>query len=610
MLDLRRRAVLLGTCVLLCACAEGGNSDPDGGSTPMDASAPEVDAADPNVELDGDTPDSGVDAGPPCADDDDDGVCNERDACRAGDDAADADTDGVPDACDCDQSADACSADATCEDGDPLVCICLDGFTGDGATCTPVDCGAPPMPTNGTATASETTFGATATHTCDAGYDLVGDMLRTCLADGTWSGSTPMCLIGDCGPLVSPENGTVTASSTTVGADATYACDTGYDLVGDATRTCQTDGSWSGSAPTCVLVDCGSLSPPANGSVSAPTTTYGASASYACDFGYTLSGSATRTCEASGSWSGGAPTCDPVDCGALASPANGNVSYAATTFGSTATYSCNSGYTLSGSPSRTCDGTGSWSGAAPTCVSMGCGSLSSPANGSVSAPSTDIGDFATYTCNSGYQILGSTRRVCQDDMQWSGAAPDCGLQLSCGCGGAFYEGERVVATVDGPSGASGVSTGDTGTVIAGNSPPSTLGVLIEWDGWTGGHDGNCSAADCGSCTPSPTNDRWYVACDTIRTARLACSCGGAYQEGDRVVAIVDAPAGASGITVGHRGTVIAGNAPPSTLGVLIEWDGWTGGHDGNCSASECGACTASATNDRWYVPCDSVSILP
>jgi len=535
----------------LSACAEGGGGDPDASTQAGDGST-DVDAADPNVETDADTPDGAADAGTPCDDDDGDGICNALDACGAGDDRADADTDGVPDACDCDQSASACAADASCEDGNPLVCTCEDGFTGDGVTCEPVDCGPPTPPSHGSADAPDTTFGASATYRCDAGYDLVGDMTRTCQADGSWSGTTPMCLLGDCGPLVSPENGTVSASSTTVGSTATYACDTGYRLVGDSSRSCRADGSWSGSAPSC----------------------------------------------------------DPVDCGALSSPANGNVSYAATTYGSTATYSCNSGYTLSGSPSRTCDGSGSWSGAAPACVSMGCGRLSSPANGTVSASSTGVGDFATYTCDSGYQILGSTRRVCQSDRQWSGAAPTCGMQLGCGCGGTFYEGERVVATVDNPSGAGGVSVGDTGTVIAGNAPPSTLGVLIEWDGWSSGHDGNCSASDCGSCVPSPTNNRWYVVCDTIRSARLACSCAGSYQEGDRAVAIVDNPASASGIMVGHRGTVVAGNAPPSTLGVLMEWDAWSGGHDGNCSAAECGACVDSPTDNRWYVPCDSVSVLP
>ena len=62
------------------------------------------------------------------------------------------------------------------------------------------------------------------------------------------------------------------------------------------------------------------------------------------------------------------PLLTVVNCGALTNPANGQVSYiAGTTFGQRATYSCNTGYKLVGSGTRTCQGAGSWSGSAPTC---------------------------------------------------------------------------------------------------------------------------------------------------------------------------------------------------------------------------------------------------
>ena len=57
-----------------------------------------------------------------------------------------------------------------------------------------------------------------------------------------------------------------------------------------------------------------------------------------------------------------------VNCGTLNNPANGLVSHTAgTTFGQTATYSCNTGYTLVGGSTRTCQSTGVWFGSAPTC---------------------------------------------------------------------------------------------------------------------------------------------------------------------------------------------------------------------------------------------------
>ena len=56
----------------------------------------------------------------------------------------------------------------------------------------------------------------------------------------------------DCGNLNDPDNGQVIhATVTTFGQTATYSCNSGYNLVGDSTRTCQAEGEWSGSVPTC-----------------------------------------------------------------------------------------------------------------------------------------------------------------------------------------------------------------------------------------------------------------------------------------------------------------------------------------------------------------------
>ena len=61
-----------------------------------------------------------------------------------------------------------------------------------------------------------------------------------------------LILTANCGNLTDPANGNVThTTGTDVGQTATYRCDTGYNLVGDRTRTCQARGNWSGSAPTC-----------------------------------------------------------------------------------------------------------------------------------------------------------------------------------------------------------------------------------------------------------------------------------------------------------------------------------------------------------------------
>ena len=56
----------------------------------------------------------------------------------------------------------------------------------------------------------------------------------------------------NCGPLTDPANGQVShPDGTTFGQTATYSCNTGFNLVGDSTRMCQATGMWSGSEPTC-----------------------------------------------------------------------------------------------------------------------------------------------------------------------------------------------------------------------------------------------------------------------------------------------------------------------------------------------------------------------
>ena len=59
-------------------------------------------------------------------------------------------------------------------------------------------------------------------------------------------------IVADCGNLTDPANGQVTLTAgTTFGQTATYSCNTGYNLVENSTRTCQDTGEWSESAPTC-----------------------------------------------------------------------------------------------------------------------------------------------------------------------------------------------------------------------------------------------------------------------------------------------------------------------------------------------------------------------
>ena len=58
-------------------------------------------------------------------------------------------------------------------------------------------------------------------------------------------------LVVDCGSLANPKFGRVVLTGTTFGSTATYSCQKGYELVGSSTRRCEANGRWSGVAPVC-----------------------------------------------------------------------------------------------------------------------------------------------------------------------------------------------------------------------------------------------------------------------------------------------------------------------------------------------------------------------
>ena len=61
----------------------------------------------------------------------------------------------------------------------------------------------------------------------------------------------PHFLSGDCGVTHTLPNAKMSATGTTVGHTVTYNCTTGYKLIGSSSRTCQSNGQWSGTQPYC-----------------------------------------------------------------------------------------------------------------------------------------------------------------------------------------------------------------------------------------------------------------------------------------------------------------------------------------------------------------------
>ena len=66
----------------------------------------------------------------------------------------------------------------------------------------------------------------------------------------------PTFLLVTCPSLSGPSNGMINCSLgddgvASSGDTCSFTCDTGYELTGSDTRTCQSDGSWSGNDDVC-----------------------------------------------------------------------------------------------------------------------------------------------------------------------------------------------------------------------------------------------------------------------------------------------------------------------------------------------------------------------
>ena len=386
-----------------------------------------------------------------------------------------------------------------------------------------MDCVSLSSPTNGHVSLNTTTFGSVATYICDDGYRLSGQSMTICQAEGTWSGSTPTCAIVDCGQLDNITSGQNTQPITTYGSSATYSCDSGYTLNGPNSRTCQADGYWSGSEPSCDLVDCGLVVAPTNGVVTLSSTTYLSVATYGCSTGYQLSGQNTQTCQADGTWSGNNPTCDIVDCGTPTTPTNGQANFVSINFTSVVAYSCDSGYVLNGSNSRFCQADGTWSGSEPTCANastcevMDCSPLTDPTNGQIDTPSITFGSVATYSCDNGYRLSGQSMTICQADGTWSGSTPTCEI-VDCGQLDPITNGQitQPITTY----GSSATYRCDSGYTL--NGPNSRT---CQADGYWSGSEPSCDLVDCGLVV-APTNGVVILSSTTyLSVATYGCSTG-------------------------------------------------------------------------------------
>ena len=78
---------------------------------------------------------------------------------------------------------------------------------------------------------------------------------RVCLPGGVFNNESYTIDCIDCGPLEPPINGFLEIEDTVFDSEALYGCDEGYDLIGEETRNCTIDGTWTGEDPVCQSIN-------------------------------------------------------------------------------------------------------------------------------------------------------------------------------------------------------------------------------------------------------------------------------------------------------------------------------------------------------------------
>uniref|UniRef100_A0A8C2HQA1 CUB and Sushi multiple domains 3a n=1 Tax=Cyprinus carpio TaxID=7962 RepID=A0A8C2HQA1_CYPCA len=308
--------------------------------------------------------------------------------------------------------------------------------------CIVVDCGHPGSPPNGVLSGDKFTFGATVRYSCTGGRQLKGESSRTCQLNGHWSAPMPFCSgdsSGTCGDPGTPSHGSRDESDFRIRSKVHFSCSVGYELFGSAERifstiTCTGNGTWNAPVPFCKAVTCTAPAPISNGLLEGRDFEWGTSVSYSCSPGYELSFPAILTCVGNGTWSGEVPQCLPKFCGDPGIPAFGSREGRSFIYQSEVSFSCMAPYIPVGSTTRICQADGTWSGSQPRCIEptrTTCENLGTPRYGSLNRTfGFKVGSMVSFQCQPGHLLQGSTTRLCQADLTWSGTQPEC-IPHSC-----------------------------------------------------------------------------------------------------------------------------------------------------------------------------------
>ncbi|KAM9479029.1 P-selectin isoform 3-T3 [Salvelinus alpinus] len=328
---------------------------------------------------------------------------------------------------------------------DRIQCDHTGQWTANVSTCTVVRCGPLSPPAMGNMSCVDplgaSSFTSSCGFSCEEGYLLRGDTNLTCLSTGQWTNHTPACEPLQCDTLTSPPHGSMNCSDLHgqfhYGSQCLFSCEEGFLLNGLADTECTSLGTWSRSAPLCLVVRCGPLSPPAMGNMSCVdplgASSFTSSCGFSCEEGYLLRGDTNLTCLSTGQWTNHTPACEPLQCDILTSPPHGSMNcsdlHGQFHYGSQCLFSCEEGFLLNGLADTECTSLGTWSRRAPLCLVVRCGPLSPPAMGNMSCVdplgASSFTSSCGFSCEEGYLLRGDTNLTCLSTGQWTNHTPAC-----------------------------------------------------------------------------------------------------------------------------------------------------------------------------------------
>ena len=310
--------------------------------------------------------------------------------------------------------------------GRTMTCHLGETWHGRPAHCERISCGLPTIIEHGELDDNAYEYNDTTKLRCQRGYQIEGDPMIECEADGMWSPVEAACVPVNCSSPVPVANAVIKGHGYKYGDFLFYHCNTGYEMTGNNLLQCGETGQWNGGIPTCNPVTCGPVTFIPHATVTVSRTTYGSKARYLCDRGYILHGSPMITCLENGTWMyDSAPRCEPTDCGRPPMLHDGQVTYEGTTLSNIAHYHCNRGHRLSMNTTLQCGPTGRWMGPKPTCIKITCIEPELVLHGGFITTALTVGGMTQYHCDQGYVLHGDEQSTCTPEGTWDKSTPTC-----------------------------------------------------------------------------------------------------------------------------------------------------------------------------------------